>query len=43
MLQILHSQVSLYRLQHNDTNPDFATYPGWEQLTQFTDTAAPRR
>ena len=29
--------IALYRQQHNNTNPDFATYPDWEQLADKTD------
>ena len=36
-LQTLRSQLALYRLQHADTNPDFAKY-GWKQLTYKTNT-----
>jgi hypothetical protein len=34
-LQTLRSQLELYKLQHNDTLPDFAKY-GWKQLTYKT-------
>ena len=32
------SQIALYRLQHNDENPNFKKY-GWKQLTFKTDAA----
>jgi hypothetical protein len=35
----LRAQVQLYRLQHKDNFPDFDRYPGWEQLSQYTDEA----
>jgi len=37
--QSLRAQVQLYRLQHMDNLPDFHRYPGWEQLSQYTDEA----
>jgi type II secretory pathway pseudopilin PulG len=36
-LGTLRSQVQLYRLQHQDTIPDFRRYPQWEQLLKKTD------
>src|SRR5687768_6602493 len=35
-LQLLRSQLELYKLQHNDNWPDFRTYPKAEQLVRFT-------
>ena len=35
--QTLRSQVALYRLQHQDTLPDIATF--WPKMTQFSDAA----
>jgi hypothetical protein len=36
--------ISLYRQQHNNANPDFASYPDWEQLADKTDAkGAPSR
>jgi general secretion pathway protein G len=35
-LQTIRSQLELYKLQHNDTLPDFAAN-GWTQMTSKTD------
>jgi len=37
LVKTLHSQVALYKLQHNDNYPDFVKHPNWEQLTKYTD------
>jgi general secretion pathway protein G len=34
MVQSLRSQISLYKLQHNDNLPDLVT--NWNQMTQFS-------
>ena len=39
VVQTLNSQIALYKLQHNGSVPDFAAYPDWVQLTQYTDSA----
>src|SRR4051812_46461470 len=36
LVKTLHSQVALYKLQHNDNYPDFVKHPNWEQLTKYT-------
>ena len=36
-MQMLRAQLELYKLQHNDTLPDFNQFPNWEQLTRKTD------
>ena len=36
VLQSLRSQVELYKLQHNDSYPDFRAYPKWEQIVRPT-------
>lgn len=37
LVEILRSQVSLYKLQHGDRPPDFVRYPNGEQLCVRTD------
>jgi hypothetical protein len=35
-LQMLRDQLAQYKLEHNDADPDFQTYPRWEQLLRPT-------
>jgi hypothetical protein len=38
-MKMLRAQLELYKVQHNDSLPDFNQFPNWEQLTRKTDAA----
>ena len=35
-LQMLRTEIELYKLQHVDLTPDFPRYPFWEQMVRRT-------